>query len=267
MKTDRVRTILSLVMLVFLGGWPAILAAVATPVTTASILDSDTTVLYDGALGTLPGEQGFEFIAFPSGPTQTVEDGGTTVDTMAANAYLAGYFGRPALVPQLERTAGYTVTLAVQLLTESHASDNRAGFSVIVLSDNHGGAEPAWGIELAFWDDEIWAQDDGTQGGALFTHAEGVAVDTLTPRLYNLAIFSDTYTLWSDGSALLAGRLRDYGAFAGVPDPYETPNLIFLGDDTGSAAARFKINYVAVTTPAGKADDEGFQFLPLLKRP
>jgi hypothetical protein len=45
---------------------------------------------------------------------------------------------------------------------------------------------------------------------------------------------------------VLSGSLRDYTAFSGPVDPYETPNLIFIGDDTSSASARIRLSYVSV---------------------
>ncbi|MCI0644585.1 MAG: hypothetical protein L0346_06880, partial [Chloroflexi bacterium] len=113
-------------------------------------------VLYDGSLGTLPADQGFLFVVFPSGPTQTISNGGVILDTSATHSYYAGYFGQEALVPTLDQTEGFTVTFAASVLSETHASNDRAGFSIIVLSDDSGGTEPVVGIELAFWSDEIW---------------------------------------------------------------------------------------------------------------
>ena len=68
--------------------------------------------------------------------------------------------------------------------------------------------------------------------------AEGVLVDTasMTNR-YELLVHQTCYTLRVNGTVRLEGRLRDYSAFVGPIDPYETANMIFLGDDTGSASA------------------------------
>ena len=57
----------------------------------------------------------------------------------------------------------------------------------------------------------------------------------------------DTYTLTANAEPLLTGPLRDYSAFAGFPDPYETPNFLFLGDNTTSAQARVRLRFVSVT--------------------
>jgi hypothetical protein len=142
----------------------------------------------------------------------------------------------------------------MQLLEEYHADSDkdgdgvgdRAGFSVIALSSD------ARGIELGFWPDQVWAQEDGTAeppNGTLFTHAESALCDTIS-RLaaYTLTVRGDGYELSSDGATILRGRLRDYTSFDGPVNPYRTPNFIFLGDDTGSARAKIRLAHVAVHT-------------------
>jgi len=49
-----------------------------------------------------------------------------------------------------------------------------------------------------------------------------------------------------DAIGLLNGPLRDYSAFSGPIDPYETPDFLFLGDDTTSAQAGVQIARVAL---------------------
>jgi hypothetical protein len=107
--------------------------------------------------------------------------------------------------------------------------------------------EDAKGIELAFWQNEIWAQHDDATGG-LFTHGEGIAFATTTGLItYQLSIQNDTYTLTADGQPILTGPVRDYSPFDGFPDPYETPNFLFLGDDTTSAETRIRLSLVSIT--------------------
>jgi hypothetical protein len=226
-----------LLALLLLGGLAALPLAAAT----------ETTVLYDGSLGDgtqTPGDQGFTAVVREEAVLSAAA-GVTTFDTTASNNLYSGFFGRG--VPTLDRTAGYTLSFTARVAQETHASNDRAGFSIIVLSDD------AIGLELAFWEDEIWAQHDVQTGGGYFLHGEGVFTDT-TQRLttYDLAIVGDTYTLWMDGTAILNGPLRDYTGYEGgidpVIDPYETPNFLFLGDDTSSAAAIVELSYVAITT-------------------
>lgn len=228
----------------------------------------ETAVLYDGALGTPPGEQSFTYFAFPAGPTQTISDGGVILDTTQPTSDSAGYTNRIEETPTLDRGTGYTVTIRARLLTETHTSPDRAGFSLIVLSDNQGGTAPVRGIELGFWQDEVWAQDDDQEGGTLFTHAEGAALTTTAEVIqYDLRVLTETYTLLAGGEVVLNGRLRNYENFTGPLDPYETPNFIFLGDNTSSAAARVQINYVAVSYPAPPVEEKIKLYLPLVERP
>lgn len=197
-------------------------------------------VLYDAAQGTTPDEQGFTFFTFPlfgAAAAQTFSGGVTVLDSTPVQSEQAGYFG--ANLPPLSRTAGYTVRFAVRLLEESHANNNRAGFSIITLG------EDARGIELGFWPNEIWAQEGG--GGQIFTHAEGAAFDTTAALVeYELRMEGESYTLRAGGNEILTGSVRDYTSFEGPIDPYETPNLLFLGDDTSSAAAKVELAYMAL---------------------
>jgi hypothetical protein len=237
-------------------------ARAATPPAPAA---AATIVLYDGSLGNKPDDQGFTFLATPSVPA-TTSGGATTLDTSAEKDISAGYFaaqgsffGSTAPVPVLDRVVGYSVHFTVQVELEDHSSDDRAGFSLIVLSSDKRG------IELGFWKDRIWAQEGGS-GDTLFTQAEGAAFNTQSGRIgYTLAVQGDSYALSSGGTPILSGALRDYTAFSGQPDPYETPSLIFLGDDTSSASAKIHLAYVAV----GPIDSPGLNrkvYLPLLTR-
>lgn len=223
---------------------------------------AEPVLLYDAALGTTPDAQGFFYLTSPfSGAqaTQQYSDGATVLDTTPVRAELAGYFGRSEVVPTLERAAGFRLSFEVQLISEAHdgsdrdgdGREDRAGFSVLVLSDD------GLGIELAFWEGEIWAQEGGDSeppAGTLFTHAEGAAFDTTAaPTRYALEVLGSRYALLVDGLTLLEGPLRDYSAFSGPVDPYETPNLVFLGDDTSSAQALVRLGDVSVESPIGSA--------------
>ena len=254
------------------------LCCLATGIAGVSSAAPSTTpvVLYDGALGNMPDNQGWAYLASGGSATRTPSGGATTLDTSSSKGISAGYFaaqggffGSTAPVPALDRTIGYTVSFTVQVELEDHAGsdknndgkEDRAGFSLIVLSSDKRG------IELGFWKDRIWAQEGGT-GSTLFTQAEGAAFDTQSGRIgYVLTVQGDTYTLSSNGTPILSGSLRDYTAFSGLPDPYETPNLIFLGDDTSSASAKIDLAYVAVG-PIGSTEPslDHKLYLPLLRR-
>jgi hypothetical protein len=216
------------------------------------------TTLYDGALDTgTPDTQGFVYQTLPAPPytaTHTFADGVTTLTTTDAIGIYAGYFGSMLLVPTLDRQVGYALRFTARVITETHAGsdrdgdgvEDRAGFSLIALS------EDTRGIELGFWPDQVWAQEDGAAeppAGTLFTHAEGGAFDASAGLTgYELLILGDAYTLLASDGVIVSGRLRDYTPFEWTIDPYETPNLIFLGDDTPSASAVLQLASVHVAT-------------------
>jgi hypothetical protein len=249
--------LVGLLLLVGLVGWAT--AVRATPA------ETETIIFYDGSLGTPPTEQGLLYASLFTGPTETLVDGGFVFNTLIlplGQLHQAGYAADPADIPTLDRTAGYTVTLALRVLDESHSSNDRAGFSLLVLSDDAAGTEPVKGLELAFWENEIWAQNDATQGG-YFTHGEGVAFNTTTAVVtYDLHIITDTYRLSADGLPILNGPIRDYTGFEGTLDPYETPNILGFGDNTTSAGASVQVNYLAVTRPASPPEPEYTLYLP-----
>ena len=224
--------------------------------TLAADLETDTTViLYDGTLGGLPETQNLEYEEvwlFIDGASETFNNGrtilNTTLNNLDRDSTYAGYGAAPisvTIMPILSHTQGYRLHFAVQIDFEDGSSNDRAGFSVFALSSD------SQGVELGFWQDEIWAQHDDTTG-SLFTHAEGVNVNTTALVTYTLQITTAAYTLFSHTTPILTGPLRNYTAFVppvpDVPDPYEVPNAIFLGDNTSSARAIIQLARVAVTT-------------------
>jgi uncharacterized delta-60 repeat protein len=253
-------------------------------------------VLYDGTTNRTPDQSG----AAPNAPwlfyqdTKALTGGNATAIANANgtqfssdNSIYAGYSNyttnlsnpfAPQLVanpnfPTLNRTAGYVLTFKAQLISETTRTggadknldgvDDRAGFSVILLSSDNKG------IELGFWANRIWAQEDGsTQKNpsqepdttptnpfrTFFTQAESATFDTTTLTDYSLAILGDTYTLsTASGTVILSGRLRDYSAFqpqslgpVQPPNPYNKPNFVFFGDNTPQAGATFRLEQVAI---------------------
>lgn len=210
--------------------------------------------------------------------------------------------------PTLDRQAGYAVNFQAALTAEAHLGDqsvnntgptttdrngdgkgDRAGFSIIVLS------EDKWGIELGFWDDRVFAQEDastqidktkypGVTSPAddhltLFTSAEFASLNTTISRNYEVVIKGNLYTLLADGVAVLSGRLRDYSTVtASLPpnptltallnlgytenqiltlagltrselNPYDKGSFVFLGDNTSDASATLKISQISITQP------------------
>lgn len=219
------------------------------------------TVLYDGSMGTLPAAQGMTYqAADTSGPSYTVEvvqsyaGDGARLDSMADYEDAAGY---SSVTTPLDRQQGVTIRFTLQITAEDHTTSgtadkdgdglaDRAGFSVIAIS-----SDGRWGIELGFWEDEVWAQE-GREGN-LFTHAEGIPFNTSSLATYELSLLGDRYALSVQDSTILSGTLRDYTAFEGLIDPYEIPNFLFLGDNTSSASANIKLTSVVIgnTTASG----------------
>jgi len=191
-------------------------------------------VLFDGALG-LPASQGWTF--FATGGSQSLNNGAAQLDTSAANTYQGGY---SLVAPTaLHHTNSFTLEFTAQVLAEAHASANRAGFSVILLSDDKRG------VELGFWTNTVFAQADLP----LFIHAEDTSFSNSTGFVkYALTFRAADYVLRANGTPILAGPLRNYEAFVGFPDPYSTPNFMFLGDDTTSAGGVFALKKVVLIT-------------------
>jgi hypothetical protein len=264
--------------------WVILLAAILTPnlrawpypaqAATILVIPSNdapivglTRVLYDGALGGTPDTQGFYYL--PGGQASNTWAGGiTTLNTFTDTTTQAGYANAipplvpvPSSFPVLNRTTGYTLRFTAQVIGEAHPvalSDrngdgvgDRAGFNVIAIS-----SDGQRGIELGFWTDQIWAQNDGAaepppNSNTLFTHGESASFNTTAGLVsYELRVLGDAYSLAVGSTEILSGTLRDYTAFSGSPDVYETPNFIFFGDDTGSAKAIVKLSHISVITNA-----------------
>ncbi len=230
------------------GGNVAVATAVSpsiTPIIDPAIIpankqtNSTTITLYDGSLNSLPAAQGnFIYLTDPifiASATQNANNGATVLDTTLVTSDKAGYF-HFGNSPELVRAAGFRLETTVQVETESHNNNNRAGFSTILLDSE------AKGVEVGFWDNEIWTQNDNP----IFTHGEGLVFDTsqLT-HTYILEIINDSYRLTVADNQPLVGAVRDYSDFG---FPYTNTNFIFLGDDTSSAAARIRLTAVTITT-------------------
>ncbi|HTL88129.1 MAG TPA: hypothetical protein VL134_01925 [Leptolyngbya sp.] len=243
-----------------------------------------TTTLYDGSTGTLSSSPGWIYLdKRPGAPTasstQTSDANGTIFDSTTNTNIESGY-SRVGTV--LNAAAGYHLRFDLQLLKEfrnANASNNpdvdslddRAGLSLLIVSSDITKA-----IELGFFVDRIWAQEDGAikaspganPQGTRFTQAEGVAFDTRTNvNQYDLSILNSNYFLYANNNyttPILAGRLRDYTSEVTTPfpNPYKTANTIFIGDNTTSASAEFRVNQVAFSDSA--VTPVPFAFNPLL---
>jgi hypothetical protein len=190
-------------------------------------------ILFDGTNG-LPSAQGWAYVAL--GGTQALTNNNAVLlDTSANNSYQAGY---SRTTSRLDRTNGFTLLFTSQMIADAHATTNRAAFSVIVLADDKRG------LELAFWTNTIFAQSDSP----LFTHAEETKFVTTVLENYALTFHATNYVLTANGANILAGPVRDYTAFSGLPNPYSSTNFLFFGDDTTSAGGAVVLRKVVLIT-------------------
>lgn len=223
-------------------------------------------VLFDGTLGTTPAAQGWPFFADPLGSNsvaQVASPGFTTLDTFNPRTDRGGYFSRDPVfgifvhpnMPVLDRQAGYSVRFSLRIAAEARATgptgddngdglDDRAGFSMITIASDRRG------LEVSFWENSIWVQNDDAQGAVnLFTQAENVPFNTVTAiRDYQLEVLGDRYRLSASAGLrrILAGRLRDYRNFTGSLDPYEIPSFLFFGDNTTRGESTTELARIAV---------------------
>jgi hypothetical protein len=219
---------------------PAVLiATLALPTSLAAA------TLYDAALGTLPSAQGWTFAG--NGATQSIAGGTYTFDTTAGNA---GQAGSVWVLPDntLDTATGFDLGIRLRVVSETHDGTNganRAGFSVLMVGD-----DPAYSLELAFWESEVWTYE--YDAGFKKSAAEAALGTTSGFRDYLLSVRSNAYTVYADGTPLFGGPLQDYRAGITLANPatliYGTANALFFGDDTTSARAEVQIQSVGLTS-------------------
>ena len=121
------------------------------------------------------------------------------------------------------------------------SDSNRAGFSIILNS------EDAKGIELGFKSDRIFAQS------STFTEDEKATFSTNALTDYKLAVKGDGYELFANNASLLKGALRTYPfdpATSSPPlpvSPYTLPSFLFLGDNTDQGSANVTLGAIDIT--------------------
>lgn len=195
--------------------------------------------LYDASLGTIPEAQGWTYGALGLGIGVSLSGTSVRLDTTTLVQNQAGW--SRILVPPLDRKLGFTLLFTAQLNAEAHNNANRAGFSVIALGSDTNG------IELAFWTNTVFAQEGPP---SLFVHAEDVAFTTTGGFVdYALTLAGSQYSLYANGTPILAGPIRDYTSFSGLINPYRTPNFVFFGDDTTSANASVNVRRLVLIRP------------------
>ncbi len=231
-----------------------------------------TTTLFNGtglpisqgwlSLGQLPLQSPFNippyFSSSVSAASETPGASGVTLNTQIfpdpnANKGYVGYSNNgvdlatqtPVLInsafPILNRADGFTLSFQLALPTEVSAA-NRAGFSLMVISNDTAG------IELGFKSTEIFAQ--ASSFGAAETVSPGFSLSGLVD--YAIAIKDNGYQLFANNSLILSGALRNYNFDPNTSqprlpfNPYTLPNFLFLGDNTDQGHATITLGAVTI---------------------
>lgn len=189
----------------------------------SALLSAAPVTLYDGNSNAAPAAPWF---TFAPGITVTANPGYTTFNSTAFGS-LQGGTSRTDVVFDTE--AGFWLRFLIRLSSETHASTDRAGLSIIVTGAN------LEAIELGFWIDQVWAQNVG------FTKGESGSIANGEFIRYNLLVQNGEYQLFGNSSPLVSGLLRNYSSFGA---PYNVTNFLFIGDDTTSARASFDLAHV-----------------------
>ena len=214
------------------------IAAIALTLTAAS---AGAVVVYDPELGTLPSAQAWSVLALGAPATQTLQPGAPPVYRLDTTATGVSLWGNAIVSPlPLDTDTGFDLSFSLRIESETHVGANRAGYSVVVV-----GADPTQSVELSFWAGNVWVPDYIESDPDRFVHGLDVAFDTTVAlRSYQLSVRNQQYTLSSDTTLLLSGRLHDYTAF-GLP--YTQPNLVFFGDDSSRGTSISELGAVALT--------------------
>ena len=197
--------------------------------------------IYDPALG-LPGPQGWSALSNGLPGTEVISAGHYLLDTTGAGVSSYGR-GRVNATP-LDTNAGFTLTFDLRVLSESHSSANRAGFSIVMV-----GSDPTHALELAFWTNEVFTYNYVAADPVKFVHGAGAVFDTTASfQQYTLTVQNQNYVLSAGAGAgaatLITGALKDY---TGQGPPYTLPNFLFFGDDTSRGAASVELGAIVLS--------------------
>lgn len=197
--------------------------------------------------------------------SETIVTGGVQVDTNANLAEYSGYsnynpitstFVNSPLPYTLDQSLGYSIFFNVTLDSTTSNDPNRSAFSITAIGVGN------LGIELGFESNSIFAQN------ANFTSGESQSFTTNSNPNYELRVSGSNYQLFANSSQILTGSLRTYNFNPltsdpplGTFNPYEIPNFIFLGDNTGQEDGEFTLRSASVTTNTASIP---FEFSPAL---
>lgn len=193
-------------------------------------------VLYDPFAG-LPASQGWLSLIDATPGVTGLQADRYTLDTTGAGVSTHGH-GRIAPTA-LDPSAGYLVSFNARIVSETHSSGNRAGFSMVFV-----GSDPRQSIEIAFWNGEVWAYDYVAGNADRFVKGPSAALNTgIALRDYQLRVQGGSFSLWSQGTPLFGGPLQYYTAQGA---PYTVSNFVFFGDNTSRGAASVEIGAISL---------------------
>jgi hypothetical protein len=196
-------------------------------------------VLYSGA--GLPSAEGWTYNSAPVAATQTQIPGGVHLDTTLNNAIYAGYAYQ--LQPgELNRSPGFRLSFTLQLASESHSDNTRAGLAVSVLTSD------SKQVEFSFWPGAVL-----TPNVNFTSFAASAAYDTTAKTTYLLDVLGDSYSLsTAGGTPLLNGNLLAYdpGPLSGNPYAafYNGRDVVAVSDNTSRASSVYRF-YSASLVP------------------
>jgi hypothetical protein len=243
-----------------LAGWGVVVLVIASA-------GGQTTTLYSASTDSSPTSRGlltYQYNVLDPAPvvaSTTGASGETTFNTTANDDEEGGWsnYSYNPLVPSssivnssfpsLNPTTGFSVSWTLAIGSESSmSSDTRSGFDVIVLGSDEKG------VELAYEDNDVWAQEYVSGMGFEENPAQDSDTqnnDTFStgPSLinYNLSILGGNYTLTANGTTILTGATQNYTAYGLLP--YTLPNFVFMGDDTTEADSSASFSSLAVSVP------------------
>jgi hypothetical protein len=196
--------------------------------------------LYDASLGSGPADQGWMPLSVGDDPLQAVTVGLQSAYSVVTTGPGVIYFGN-ALVgaPTLDTAAGFDLSFNLKVVSETHASLNRAGYSVVMV-----GADPTKAVELSFWSGNIWVPDYDASKPDRFVRGQDAAFNTTDAfHTYRLSVRNQHYIFSTGGVTLLSGMLHDYTAGG---TPYTQPNFLFFGDDSSHGTSSTELAWVSL---------------------
>ena len=147
----------------------------------------------------------------------------------------------------LDADKGYTVSFALSIQAEDSVNNDRAGFSILVVS-NDGQRS----IELGFDASGIFAQSQGFKAENAVTPSGFAMSDFVT---YDLYVVDSGYQLFANGSQIMSGNLQSPYSFDPLNsdpplpfNPYTSKNFLFFGDNTDESSATFTLGKVSLFT-------------------